>query len=84
MSNPKLNQPLLDALEWAKSEGGNHELARRLEKIGKWGSAGDNAMEIMAVAYLELEKKLEAARAYKKIMKTENDNLRKQIAKLTK
>jgi len=44
--------PLLsDALKWAISDGSDTRLARRLEKAGKWGSAGDNALEIVAEAY---------------------------------
>jgi hypothetical protein len=42
---------LSDALAWAESDGSDHALAWRLEKVGKWGSAGDNALEIVAKEY---------------------------------
>jgi hypothetical protein len=42
---------LSDALAWAESDGSDHALAWRLEKVGKWGGAGDNALEIVAKEY---------------------------------
>jgi len=47
---------LPDALAWAESDGTDHVLAWRLEKVGKWGSAGDNALVIVAKEYRKMER----------------------------
>jgi hypothetical protein len=53
---------LSDALAWAESDGSDHALAWRLEKVGKWGSAGDNALEIVAKEYSRV---IDAIREYR-------------------
>jgi hypothetical protein len=53
---------LSDALDWADSDGSDHDLARRLEKVGEWGSAGDNALEIVATEYSRV---IDAIREYR-------------------
>jgi len=53
---------LSDALDWADSDGSDHDLARRLEKAGEWGSAGDNALEIVATEYSRV---MDAIREYR-------------------
>ena len=53
---------LSDALEWAGSDGSDLDLARQLEKAGKWGSAGDNALEIVAMEYRRV---VDAIREYR-------------------
>ena len=50
------------ALEWAASDGSDKDLAQRLENLGKWGMAGDNALEIVA---LEYERVMAAIREYR-------------------
>lgn len=53
-----------DALEWAENdEEGLRELQRKLSESGRWGSAGENALEILAPAYRKLEKQLADAKA---------------------
>lgn len=40
-----------DALAWEEGDGGDLALQRKLLSSGKWGSAGDNALEILVPEY---------------------------------
>lgn len=75
---------LEDALKWGESDGEIKQLGKKIEQAGPWGSAGDNALEVLCKHYRKLERERNELRENLEIMRDKYRMHHDEAERLTK